>query len=202
MFLPEGFPQSVSRDYLRYQVFDSLQAFCSSIAGQLSTQSVLRAIGVGSETATAVGATVTWMSRDGVGMAGRILFASRFAKHLDENPKGWRLVADVFNDAAMLLEIAAGTHGWENAWPVLCFTSVLRGERVREICFIIDGIIHGIAFLPLVAAASTITTTTTTTTITTITTIYSYYYYCWWWWWWWWWWYLVPRNSFPPASPR
>lgn len=32
VFLPQGFPDSVSQDYIEYQIFDSLQAFvsCSS----------------------------------------------------------------------------------------------------------------------------------------------------------------------------
>jgi len=146
MFLPEGYPLSVSTDYGRYQFFDSLQGFCSSLCGQLSTQSVLQAIGVGSEAATPIGATLTWMSRDGVGMAGRILFAWGFARHLDSNPKGWRLVADAFNDLAMLLEIVAGTHGWQNALAVLCFTSLLRGWTLllfmfteRRDCWMLGG---------------------------------------------------------------
>src|SRR3989338_7411771 len=34
-FLPEGYPHTVSADYARYQVFDSMQAFCSSVTGLL-----------------------------------------------------------------------------------------------------------------------------------------------------------------------
>ena len=37
-FLPEGFPQSVSEDYIAYQIWDTLQAFASSISGSLATQ--------------------------------------------------------------------------------------------------------------------------------------------------------------------
>ncbi|KAJ3384418.1 hypothetical protein HDU84_002936 [Entophlyctis sp. JEL0112] len=33
-FLPVGFPASVSPDYAEYQIFDSLQAFCSNITGR------------------------------------------------------------------------------------------------------------------------------------------------------------------------
>jgi len=38
-----------------------LQAFCSSITGTLATQSLLRGFGVGDESATVLGATVTWI---------------------------------------------------------------------------------------------------------------------------------------------
>ena len=37
-FLPEGFPHSVSEDYIHYQIWDTLQAFASSISGSLATQ--------------------------------------------------------------------------------------------------------------------------------------------------------------------
>lgn len=33
LFLPKGYPQSVSDDYLEYQLWDTLQAFASSING-------------------------------------------------------------------------------------------------------------------------------------------------------------------------
>ncbi len=35
-FLPAGYPASVSDDYARYQIWDSLQALCSAITGQLA----------------------------------------------------------------------------------------------------------------------------------------------------------------------
>ncbi len=37
-FLPEGYPESVSDDYLTYQIWDTVQAFASSISGSLATQ--------------------------------------------------------------------------------------------------------------------------------------------------------------------
>ena len=37
-FLPQGYPDSVSDDYLSYQIWDTVQAFASSISGSLATQ--------------------------------------------------------------------------------------------------------------------------------------------------------------------
>ncbi len=37
-FLPEGYPDSVSKDYWSYQIWDTVQAFASSISGSLATQ--------------------------------------------------------------------------------------------------------------------------------------------------------------------
>ncbi|KAL6166114.1 hypothetical protein ACJQWK_07477 [Exserohilum turcicum] len=42
IFLPVGFPHSVTEDYVAYQIFDSLQAFSSSIAGMLASRAVLQ----------------------------------------------------------------------------------------------------------------------------------------------------------------
>ena len=36
VFLPDGYPQSVSDDYMPYQLWDTLQAFCSTITGILA----------------------------------------------------------------------------------------------------------------------------------------------------------------------
>ncbi|KAF2872431.1 vitamin B6 photo-protection and homoeostasis-domain-containing protein, partial [Massariosphaeria phaeospora] len=42
VFLPVGFPHSVTEDYMQYQIYDSLQAFSSSIAGMLASRAVLQ----------------------------------------------------------------------------------------------------------------------------------------------------------------
>lgn len=33
IFLPKGYPDSVSEDYAAYQIWDTMQAFCSTICG-------------------------------------------------------------------------------------------------------------------------------------------------------------------------
>ena len=94
IFLPEGYPHTISDDYLAYQVWDTIQAFArcvrsvrnkkstliclnvlrSSISGSLATQAVLQGVGVGDETATPLAATITWLLRQGAGMASQIAF--------------------------------------------------------------------------------------------------------------------------------
>ncbi|XP_003418921.1 RUS family member 1 isoform X1 [Loxodonta africana] len=115
VFLPQGFPDSVSPDYLPYQLWDSVQAFASSLSGALATQAVLLGIGVGDAKASVSAATATWLVKDSTGMLGRIIFAWWKGSKLDCNAKQWRLFADILNDVAMFLEIMA---------PVLpiCFT--------------------------------------------------------------------------------
>ncbi|XP_006105006.1 RUS1 family protein C16orf58 homolog [Myotis lucifugus] len=118
VFLPQGFPDSVSPDYLPYQLWDSVQAFASSLSGSLATHAVLLGIGVGNASASVSAATATWLLKDSTGMLGRIIFAWWKGSKLDCNAKQWRLFADILNDIAMFLEIMA---------PVLpiCFTMTI-----------------------------------------------------------------------------
>lgn len=106
-FLPQGYPDSVSVDYLTYQIWDTTQAFASSITGTLATQAVLKGVGVGDESATILAATITWILKNGTGMVGRILFAWVQGTSLDCDAKRWRLFADILNDLAIFLEILA-----------------------------------------------------------------------------------------------
>ncbi|XP_075580808.1 LOW QUALITY PROTEIN: RUS family member 1 [Pelecanus crispus] len=117
VLLPQGYPESVSPDYLQYQCWDALQALCSTLTGALATRAVLQAVGVGDSAATVTGATLTWVLRDGVGMVTRITFAWLQGSRLDCEAKQWRLAADVLNDAALVLELLAPA--WPRAGPAL-----------------------------------------------------------------------------------
>lgn len=107
VFLPQGYPESVSDDYLEYQFWDSVQAFCSSLSGTLATQASLKGVGVGNQEATVAAATVTWLLRDGTGMLGSILFAWQKGSKLDSEAKKWRIFADVLNNISLFMEILA-----------------------------------------------------------------------------------------------
>ncbi|GLU09544.1 hypothetical protein SLE2022_263990 [Rubroshorea leprosula] len=104
-FVPEGFPRSVTPDYVPFQVWDSLQGLSTYIRTMLSTQALLSAIGVGEKSATVIGATFQWFLRDLTGMIGGILFTFHQGSNLDSNAKMWRLVADLMNDIGMLMDL-------------------------------------------------------------------------------------------------
>ena len=87
VLLPEGYPESVSPDYLQYQLWDTAQAAASSVSGSLATAAVLQGVGVGDSTATPLAATITWILKDGAGMIGRILFAGWSGSSLDYDCK-------------------------------------------------------------------------------------------------------------------
>ncbi|KAJ9174163.1 hypothetical protein P3X46_017221 [Hevea brasiliensis] len=106
-FVPEGFPSSVTSDYVPFQVWDSLQGLSTYIRTMLSTQALLSAIGVGEKSATVIGATFQWFLRDLTGMLGGILFTFYQGSNLDSNAKMWRLVADLMNDLGMLMDLVS-----------------------------------------------------------------------------------------------
>ncbi|KAK4875400.1 hypothetical protein RN001_011822 [Aquatica leii] len=125
IFLPHGYPDSVSEDYLEYQVWDTLQAFCSTITGTFTTQAILKSVGVGDAKATPFAAAFTWIMKDGTGMIGRIFFAWWKGNSLDADCKKWRLCADILNDTAMFLELLVPFIG-RFSLQILCITTSMK----------------------------------------------------------------------------
>ncbi|KAJ8059978.1 hypothetical protein OCU04_011592 [Sclerotinia nivalis] len=103
-FLPVGYPDSVTEDYTAYQFYDSVQAFASTIAGLLASRAVLQGLGVGDSTASATGAVLLNILQESAGRIATILFAHRLGSALEPECKKYRLMADIFNDAAMILD--------------------------------------------------------------------------------------------------
>ncbi|KAL8218739.1 hypothetical protein R6Q57_022112 [Mikania cordata] len=106
-FVPEGFPNSVTPDYIPFQMWDLLQGLSTYIRMMLSTQALLSAIGVGEKSATVIGATFQWFLRDLTGMLGGVMFTFYQGSNLDSNAKMWRLVADLMNDLGMLMDLVS-----------------------------------------------------------------------------------------------
>lgn len=103
LLLPDGYPHSVSSDYLQYSLWRGVQGVASQISGVLSTQALLYAVGLG-KGAIPTAAAVNWVLKDGLGYLSKILL-SKFGRHFDVNPKGWRLFADLLENTAYGLEI-------------------------------------------------------------------------------------------------
>ncbi|KAL4930630.1 RUS1 family protein [Aspergillus undulatus] len=104
VFLPAGYPHSVSDDYVPYQIFDSLQAFSSSIAGLLASRAVLQGVGVGSASASPTHALLLHILQDTSGRIATIFFAHRVGTALEPECKMYRFAADIFNDLAMIMD--------------------------------------------------------------------------------------------------
>ncbi|XP_063225959.1 RUS family member 1 isoform X2 [Bacillus rossius redtenbacheri] len=125
VFLPQGYPDSVSKDYLAYQIWDTIQAFCSTLMGTLTTHSIMKGVGVGDTAATPLAAAVTWIMKDGTGMVSRIMFAWWKGTCLDADCKKWRLVADGLNDAALCLEMCLPLVT-EHSTALLCASTAVK----------------------------------------------------------------------------
>ena len=97
MLLPEGYPHSVSDDYMLYQLWDTLQGFMSYLKAVLCTLAFLRGLGVGSEESEVSSAMLIWIFRDGTGMlaglfAGMPIFTQKFGDL--KKLRFWRMVAE------------------------------------------------------------------------------------------------------------
>ncbi|XP_068654325.1 protein root UVB sensitive 1, chloroplastic isoform X2 [Aristolochia californica] len=103
--LPKGFPYSVSSDYLEYSLWRGVQGIASQISGVLATQALLYAVGLG-KGAIPTAAAISWVLKDGIGYLSKILL-SKYGRHFDVNPKGWRLFADLLENVAYGIELLA-----------------------------------------------------------------------------------------------
>jgi len=131
--LPEGYPGSVRPEYLRFQVYDTIQAACSYLRAILSTGAILKASGVGEAAASPMAAAVAWVLRDGFGMCGSLLFASLVGVGFDENVKEWRLFADLINDVGLTLNMLAPMAGER------FFLVAALGSTCTSICGMVAG---------------------------------------------------------------
>ncbi|XVE99959.1 hypothetical protein REPUB_Repub03eG0244900 [Reevesia pubescens] len=103
LLLPEGFPDSVTCDYLDYSLWRGVQGVASQISGVLATQALLYAVGLG-KGAIPTAAAINWVLEDGIGYLSKITL-SKYGRHFDVNPKGWRLFADLLGNATFGLEM-------------------------------------------------------------------------------------------------
>jgi hypothetical protein len=97
----------------------------------LAARAVLQSIGVGNEKATAYGATLTWLIKDGTGMIGRILFAWQKGPYLDSNSKTWRLYADIMNDLSFFVDLLAPFSSDFFTIYVISFSGLLKVLNFR-----------------------------------------------------------------------
>ncbi|KAI5239371.1 DUF647-domain-containing protein [Aureobasidium subglaciale] len=105
---------------------DSLQAFSSSIAGLLASRAVLEGVGVGDASASATSALLLSILQESMGRVATILFAHRLGTSLEPECKMYRLLADVFNDAAMILDCLSPAFPKPMRVLILASSSILR----------------------------------------------------------------------------
>lgn len=104
VFLPVGYPGTVSPDYMRYSILNALQTFCSSLAGMLSSRATLEGYGVGNPSASATDALLLSVLQDMIGRLTTILAAYYYGSSLMPEAKTYRFLADILNDFAIVLD--------------------------------------------------------------------------------------------------
>ncbi|KAI0077116.1 DUF647-domain-containing protein [Panus rudis PR-1116 ss-1] len=105
IFLPAGYPATVSPDYLQCQIYYGIQAFCSSLAGLLASRAVLEGHGIGKADASATDAMLLTVIQDAFTRLATILSAYYLGTSLYPEAKTYRLVADIANDVAIVTDI-------------------------------------------------------------------------------------------------
>ncbi|KAF8506284.1 vitamin B6 photo-protection and homoeostasis-domain-containing protein [Hysterangium stoloniferum] len=109
-----------------FSLYDSLQAFSSSIAGLLASRAVLEGVGVGDANASATHALLLTITQDAVSRLATILFAWRIGTALEPEAKRYRLLADIFNDGAMIMDCLSPALPKPIRVFVLCMSGSLR----------------------------------------------------------------------------
>ncbi|KAL3933894.1 MAG: hypothetical protein SGPRY_000080 [Prymnesium sp.] len=129
------YPHSVRAEYLRFQMFDTIQGASSYLRGILTTSALLRGAGVGEEAASPMAAAIAWVLRDGFGMFGSLLFSYAFGSGFDRNVKEWRLFADLINDVGLTLDMLAPLMPSPSSFALLA----AAGAACKSICGTVAG---------------------------------------------------------------
>lgn len=106
--LPAGFPNGVTDDYLPYMLCQLPVHITGWTCSTLVTSTLLTAVGIGGSAAPAAAATaaIKWVTKDGIGALGRFLIGGRFGSMFDEDPKQWRMYADLIGSFGSVFELA------------------------------------------------------------------------------------------------
>eukprot|EP00041_Stephanoeca_diplocostata_P035177 m.1230351 g.1230351 ORF g.1230351 m.1230351 type:complete len:278 (-) comp24652_c1_seq51:4111-4944(-) len=104
LFLPRGYPNSVSKHFAAYCKWQFASNALGTVTGVLSMQALLFAVGVGAGSVP-LAATINWILKDGMGQLGGIVYGAYFADRFDVDPKRHRYLSTLALQASTLLEI-------------------------------------------------------------------------------------------------
>ncbi|CCG81653.1 Putative uncharacterized protein [Taphrina deformans PYCC 5710] len=133
--MPLDWRTTCTPDYLPYQVYDSCQAIFSSVAGLLAARESLVTMGVARAEASVQDALLLSVASETVGRAGGILFTWRYGRAFDHECKRFRFLADIFNDAGLVL----GTASSAVRDPLVRTLVVLAAALLRALCGVCAG---------------------------------------------------------------
>lgn len=92
----------------------------------MSSRAVLQGFGVGKEGSSATGAVLLTVLQESTGRLATILFAHRVGQAIEPECKFYRYMADIFNDAALLLDVLTPALPQYPKILALCGAGILR----------------------------------------------------------------------------
>lgn len=104
-FLPRGFPNTVTREYIPYSTYQFLSSISGTITGTLSMHAMLQAISVPFATSLGISATTNWIIKDGIGLLGGVIFAANTSTKFDSDAKKYRFFSTVLIQTSTFIEI-------------------------------------------------------------------------------------------------
>jgi hypothetical protein len=104
IFLPVGYPNSVSDSYTDFILLNAGQVVFIALSRVLCTQAMLLAVGLG-HGALPVAAVTTWLLKDGLGHLGSILVGTSINNRFDSDPKKYKFMSVSLGQVANLLGI-------------------------------------------------------------------------------------------------
>eukprot|EP00878_Enallax_costatus_P007114 GHUV01007456.1.p1 GENE.GHUV01007456.1~~GHUV01007456.1.p1 ORF type:complete len:570 (+),score=144.92 GHUV01007456.1:464-2173(+) len=112
LYLPAGYPDTVTDDYLAYQLCTVPSHITGWLSISLTTSSLLKAVGVnaGPVGATAAAAAIKWIVKDGIGAAGRLLVGGKLGLEFDDDPRRWRMMAEALTTTGLALKITTAIY--------------------------------------------------------------------------------------------
>lgn len=108
LLLPVNYPQSVHSNYSNWVLWHICRHIFRNAYYVLGTTSLLHSLGLGTTPSLALGTAVKWVLKDGLGMATKLVVATRLAVVTDRNAKQWRFVGDSLMAASAAVEILSG----------------------------------------------------------------------------------------------
>ncbi|KAM9962897.1 hypothetical protein ACTFIW_006118 [Dictyostelium discoideum] len=106
LFLPKGYPSTVTSDYIGYQKWMFIQNLISSTTYLLSTHALLTSvIGISSTSALPFAAAISWVLKDGLGAIALVLFANKYSTLFDYDIKKYKFRGDLLHNFGVLLEM-------------------------------------------------------------------------------------------------
>eukprot|EP01125_Pyxidicula_operculata_P000255 TRINITY_DN10334_c0_g1_i1.p1 TRINITY_DN10334_c0_g1~~TRINITY_DN10334_c0_g1_i1.p1 ORF type:complete len:462 (-),score=80.11 TRINITY_DN10334_c0_g1_i1:66-1451(-) len=104
VFLPSGYPHSVTPDYIHYYKWIFVLSITGSATYVMSMTALLHSVNLASS-AAGIAAGVNWVLKDGLGSIGKILSANILASRFDTDTKRAMWWAEVFYNTGTALEM-------------------------------------------------------------------------------------------------